>query len=273
MRASMIPADVSIEVTYPMNLPRFMTFSFPPPGLRLALAALTFFVSLGAPGWSQTTASTSSIEGSVREDKGGAVKYALVTVSSAATPGAKPFLKSVPTAPATGIFRLTGLPAGTYRLCAQVPTMIYGANEDQFTDNCIWADANAPRIILTQGQAKTGAVVTLTRGHMVKVRVNDPGKLLPPPSGKHAGSALALHIAGPNGVRFIPISNTDAGGRDHSIVIPYSVAHKLAIQSNSVQLQDEKGRTISGLTPLDILGQNGVHSTSFVVNVVGKVKP
>ena len=201
------------------------------------------------------------------------MKYALVTATATSAVSQKRFLKIVPTSPVTGAFQFSGLPPGTYRLCAQVPLMVYRANEQQFTDSCLWPDKSAPTFSLTPGQVRKGAVATLARGHMVKIRVNDPGKLLPPPSGKHAGNALAVHIAGPSGVRFIPIVNSDAGGRDHGIVIPYNSPHKVAIQADSLQLQDERGRPISGLNPSDVKGLNGVSSTSFVVNVAGKVKP
>ena len=60
----------------------------------------------------------------------------------------------------------------------------------------------------------------------MKIRVNDPAKLLVPPSGKHAGNALALHLAGQSGARFIPIVNSDTGGRDHGIVIPFGALYK-----------------------------------------------
>ena len=125
------------------------------------------------------------------------MKYALVTASSTgAAAGGKGVLKIVPTNPATGVFQFVGLPPGTYRLCAQVPQMVYGANEDRFTDSCLWPDKSSPLVTLVAGQVKTGAVVTLARGHLVKVRVNDPGKLLPAAAGKHAGNVLAIHIAG-----------------------------------------------------------------------------
>ena len=74
-------------------------------------------------------------------------------------------------------------------------------------------------------------------------------------------------------MRFIPIVGSDAGGRDHSIVIPYNALHKVAIQSDSLQLQDERGRPVSAVAATDVKGLKGIASTSLVVNVVGKVKP
>lgn len=108
----------------------------------------------------------------------------------------------------------------------------------------------------------------------MKIRVNDPGRLLPAPSGKHPGTAMSLRIASPSGrSNNIPIVNTDARGRDHAIVIPYDTPHKLAIQSAGFALEDDSNRALAGSAPIDVQIARGAPPSAYVVNVTRKVQP
>lgn len=82
-------------------------------------------------------AQTGSITGTIRDGSGTVVKYALVTATSLSTAATKGFIGRVPSA-LNGTFTFRGLPAGSYFLCAQVPVMTYGPNDDHFVDSCIW---------------------------------------------------------------------------------------------------------------------------------------
>lgn len=174
-----------------------------------------------------------------------------------------------------GSFQLKSLIAGSYVVCAQVPLALSATPlSDQFIDSCGWQDASVVRISLAEAQARTGVAITMKRGRLLAIRVNDPGKLLPKVVGQPSGKELSLRMAGPSAlVRRIPIIGEDAGGRTYGIVIPYDAAHKLWIDSSNFALNDENGHGYSGSTALDIRVSRGDPPQTYVVNVGKGAKP
>ena len=169
--------------------------------------------------------------------------------------------------------RLAKLPAGPYLLCAQIPSMLVGPKDDPFIDSCASPDISSP-IALVQAQTRTGVIVRAKRGYFLKVRVNDPGKLLPAPNTKDGGNALRISLVNAAGLhQSIPITAQDPGGRTHGIVIPYGSPHSLFIQGAGFALQDSAGRGLDGVTPVSVTASPGGPSQAYVVNVMKAVKP
>ncbi len=133
--------------------------------LPLAAFGLAALGTLSA----QIAANTASIAGAAREQNGKPVP-AIVTVSSGA------FVQRA-FASSDGSFRFAKLPRGSYFLCAQAPSI--GPREDPFLDTCALQSVSSHRVTVSPGQTRTGALVTLERGYLLTIRVNDPGKLLP----------------------------------------------------------------------------------------------
>ena len=223
-------------------------------------------LSLSASLTAQTTGSTAGISGIVREESGPAIPAVVLAVSGSV-------MRHTSSGP-DGAFQFTQLPAGSYRLCAQVPQEKIRRGDDRFVDSCGLWESVPPPVTLAAGETRKGAVVTVARGYLLKIRVNDPGKLLPPPIGKNGGNALSLMIFGASGLPHnIPIVSQDAAGRDHAVVIPYGMPHKLSIQSSVLSLNDEIGRQIATTAPMDITLARGAALKTYVVNVVKAGKP
>ena len=208
---------------------------------------------------------SASIAGKVLEDNGTPVR-AIVTASSGT------FVQRA-FAVADGSFELAKLPAGPYLLCAQIPSMLVGPKDDPFIDSCASPDISSP-IALAAAQTRTGVIVRAKRGYLLKVRVNDPGKLLPAPNTKDGGNALRISLVNSAGLhQSIPITSQDPGGRTHGIVIPYGSPHSLFIQGAGFALQDSAGRGLDGVTPVSVTASPGGPSQAYVVNVMKAVKP
>ena len=246
-----------------MGFFRHFPWRYPAPMFRITLA-----FTLIVPGiLTAQTGNTASIAGKVREENGAAVR-AIVTATSGA------FVQRA-FAAGDGSFELTKLPAGSYSLCAQTSSMEVGPREDPFVDSCAWPDLSAPKLALLAGQVRTAAAVTVKRGSLVKVRVNDPGKAIAAVNSRVPGNPILLLLSGPAGLpRNVPIIDQDAGGRTHGIVIPYDLPHKLFIHSASLALKDGNGHDFDGVVPVAVQASHGAVPAVIVVNVsAAAVKP
>jgi hypothetical protein len=201
-------------------------------------------------------ASNASISGSVH-DEGNAPVQVVVTIS---TQG----LQRQTSTSNSGAFQFTDLKPGMYVVCAQ-PAKPSGA---ALMDTCLWQDNATMKIALAPGQVRGGVAVPLQHGYTLKVRVNDPHGLLTAAAGPIAGNALSLHIFGPSGVpQQIPITAQDASGRDHAIVIPYGVAHKVVVHSSMFELKDVSGNTVSQASPVAVTATQGGPSQDLTILV------
>ena len=236
------------------------------PRAKFDALAPALVLCLSASLTAQTTVNTAGISGIVREESGPAIPAVVLAVSGSV-------MRHTSSGP-DGAFQFTQLPAGSYRLCAQVPQERIRRGDDRFVDSCALWESAPPPIALAAGETRKGAVVTVARGYLFKIRVNDPGKLLPPPIGKIGGNALSLMIFDASGLPHnIPIVSQDAGGRDHAVVIPYGIPHKLEIHSTVLGLNDQIGRQIATTAPMDVTVARGATLKTYVVNVVKAGKP
>jgi hypothetical protein len=119
---------------------------------------------------------------------------------------------------------------------------------------------------LAPGQSRTGIIVPLQHGALLTVHVNDPGGQLPAQAGKIGGNELSVQIAaGSSLVQHVPIVASNSIGRDHAIVIPYGVAHRVIVNSTKFNLSDGTGSTIT--SSQQVVATRGGAPPSIVVNV------
>lgn len=168
-----------------------------------------------------------------------------------------------------GAFSFKQLAPGTYTLCAQIPATQAAPSDDPFLDTCIWRDSTEPHIPLTAGQNVSNVALLVKRGKLLKIRVNDPQKLLPAQAGAGAGPHLQLQITSASlTAHRIPLTAQDANGRDFAIVIPTGVQHNINIASSAFRLADGNGAA-SAAAPVAIVAKPTDPPISYVVNVVG----
>ena len=209
--------------------------------------------------------SNASITGRVIDENGLGVD----AIVSASGPAA--LLRRISTLP-DGTFTIGSLPAGNYLLCAEATMDRPGI--DPFVNSCQWMSPFDKPVQLAAGKTQAGVTIPMQRGHRFVVRVNDPGKVLPPPVGRNAGSAFAVSIAGPKGLRRnVPITTFETTGRTHQIVIPFNAAHNLLVHSGSLSLSDGQGRAAGQAQAALIQATPASRPPEFIVNVskgVGK---
>lgn len=181
---------------------------------------------------------TGQVRGAVRVDDK-PLAGALVTAVHAFSPSREALQKPAYTvSKADGSFVFDGLAAGSYRFCVQV------AGSD-LLDPCHWSSA-PPLVNLAQGQKFGDLAITVKRGTVVQVRLDDDGGLMSnrQQSGKPLG--LVVGVWAPGG-RFHPATAMvdDSRGRTYGLVVPVDTSLNLVVRSQNVQMNDSHGQAVS----------------------------
>ena len=137
----------------------------------------------------------------------------------------------------SGSYQLTGVVAGSYVLCAQLPG-------SEWLDPCEW-DAVRKVVTVTSSQVVRGAVIRLSRGAIVKVRVDDAGDTLTRTQ-KDRGFVLLAGYQVENG----PFISKSANQRDKRFVeykfaVPLDREVKVGLRARGLVLQDAGGRALA----------------------------
>jgi hypothetical protein len=208
----------------------------------------------------RATPPTASVAGILR-DEGGAPVQGLVTLSNAA-------LQQRVTTRFDGTFEFASLPTGRYLLCARPAPFLARPNDEPFVDSCLWQDRSTPAVSLASGQALRNVTLQAQRGHLLKVRVNDPSRqlLLTRPNAR--ANDLAIHVRGPSGlVQPMPIARQDPLGRDYTLVIPYA-PHTVVAHSAAFVLKDASARDLDQTRPIPVnVSRGAAPPPPIVVNI------
>jgi hypothetical protein len=210
------------------------------------------------------TACAASIAGTVTAADGTPVDAALTLhdISTVRTVGAQVFDHQFASR-RDGAFSLSGIPAATYEICVDAPHL-------QVLDPCRWG-GSAAKIKLAAGSAVTGFHLTVHRGFLLRVKVNDPGRVLPAPVGGIAGSALRMAVQTPLGrYENLRLQGVDATGRNHYLVIPYDSPLLLtAVVGTGLGLSNANGESYAnGSAQIPILVLAGGSYPVVTFNVV-----
>jgi hypothetical protein len=177
-------------------------------------------------------------------------------------PGESYFSASI-TTDALGRHSLQNVPAGAYLVCVDAPDL-------PILDPCKW---DTPPLLEVTGNRTTNLDFTVWRGVFLRVRVNDPIRLLPssessPLAPAHlivgvffgTGASLAAQRVG-----------ADAGGQDYRMAIPAGVPLDLWVVSGFVSLADQNGAALKSTgTRIPFEAVPGVDQT-FTIAVTGKL--
>ena len=192
----------------------------------IGATALNFLPSLLAQ-------STGKISGVVIGDDG-KLLAAVVTAHKMGMPAAS----GRADAAADGSFTISGLPAGTYGLCAA----FQGGG---YLDPCAWSPV-IPSVQLDAGKAVTGFHLKVTKGDVLQVRVNDQSHVLETSAapGKSAAHVLVSVITERHIFQPLSLTSKDSSGRNHEGTIPFDKDVSLQLQGKGVQITDAAGASI-----------------------------
>jgi hypothetical protein len=165
----------------------------------------------------------------VTDDKGRALSGVLVTAIL-------PFARTA-TSAADGSFQIQGLPAGPYSLCAQLPAGGY-------LDPCQWS-LNPPALTLTAKQVSTGNAVTLKKGSIVKVRMQDSSRLLAQKTRDGRQPNLLIAVPAPRGLNAAHRTGKDSSGADYEVTVPDDISLTIQVVSRDLKLGDKLGNPLA----------------------------
>lgn len=189
---------------------------------------------------------TASISGRVLSEEGRTLR-ANVTLSFAAARGYPAPPRRVLTG-TDGIFTFSRLPAGTYKLCAQVAASETAPANSPYVDTCAWGSGQTP-IAVIDGQQVVGVVFTAPKGAWLKVRVTDPERALPQASAKGPAALepdLQVVLKGPDQLyRHARFVSHDSGGRNYQMAIPLKTPVSLKVAGKAISVFDQSGKRVA----------------------------
>jgi hypothetical protein len=197
--------------------------------------------------WAATT--TAVATGSVVDDSGRPVGGARVLISQALPAGAPQFAPppvvtgpsvTMVAADSSGIFSIGSLPAGQYVACAEVTT-------PGLLDPCHWA-ASAPTFTVSAGTTTAGVNITMARGAVVPIHIDDPLALLQPVSASAVSFDFQVHVVTSKGLHYnAAVQGSSATSRDLAVTVPFGTPLMLRVISAHLTVNDQTGQPVSPL--------------------------
>jgi hypothetical protein len=218
-------------------------------------------------GLAQSVPPTASLSGRVLSEEGRALR-AIVTLNFAAARGYPAPPRRVRT-DANGNFAFSKLPAGTYKLCAQIASSEPAPANSPYIDTCDWPTSH-PTINLSAGQQLAGVVFTAPKGTWLKLHVADPDHVLPATAAKAPAPLepeLQVILKGLDGrYRHARFASTDNAGRHYQIAVPLKTAASVKVTSTIANVFDQTGNQKKdtddiGLQPATAPGPNDLQFT------------
>jgi len=172
--------------------------------------------------------STAKIQGTVHDDSGKPIAgaFALATTQSAA---ALPTRTTV--TDGQGQYTFTNLPAGKYNICIQIP----GTSR---LGNCEWAAATSATVAASQ--SLTNPTITIAKGTLFQLRLNDPNQLI----AQTDDILLGVYLPG-GAFRPMRLASRDAAGRTYDIAVPLSTSFRIGLISAHLQISDNHGAPLA----------------------------
>jgi hypothetical protein len=160
-----------------------------------------------------------------------------------------------------GGYRIGGLEAGDYVVCAGAPPALHLA------DPCVWQDAPGLKKIriAPRGRVKEERT-SLARGQMLEVEVRDPERLLTTKAEGNAANAPGAVRQVAAAVQRTPASvpmpmrvgRPLADGMVYELLVPIGVPGRLVVQAAGVALRDDAQRPVAnGRTEVEFTPAGG----------------
>jgi hypothetical protein len=130
-------------------------------------------------------------------------------------------------------------------------------------------------VTLSGTQPVATVTLTLKKGAVVPIRINDPGGFLPRYEGKSPGADLLIGVASDSRL-FLPatVLSQDGSGRNHQIVIPFNSLVNLIVFSTQFQLST-LGLPLPKVssTKIPITAPSGGQPPTITLQVTGRNTP
>ena len=234
--------------------------------LRMFGLPIIFFglIILFSPAHLLSQISGGQIQGTIVSPDGQPVSRASVTAQLQRSPGTAPFRASVFTEP-DGSFLVPNVPPGAYWVCVQVPGTT-------LLNPCTWSAA-PPAVSVEAGQTASLGALALEAGYLVRVRLQDAGRLLQSDEGQVPGARVQSGVWTPNGL-FIPMRVRTKGpaSRDLELPVPFGRPLELSVSSPRFELADENNARIdpAGGSSIAIQAEPGAPSRVHTFHVTGR---
>ncbi len=212
--------------------------------IKIPSALLTLTFLLIPRTWATTTG---TVQGSVIDDSGLPVVGAHVLINRALPAGSPQFtappvvtgpLAANVTADANGKFSVQAMPPGEYVACAE-------AIAPGLLNPCLWA-ASAPAFTVTAGNVTANVDITMTRGAVVPIHVNDPQSLLQPVAGSSSARDFQVHAVTGKGLHYrASVRDSSVNSRDLAVTIPFGAAVTLQVLTTHLKVNDRNGNPVS----------------------------
>ncbi len=221
-----------------------------------------------AAGMIAEAAAGGGIAGRVTDGSGAAVSGAGVMASLQPPSAAGPFTPFTATAAsgADGSFTMAGLPAGTYRLCAE-------HRAAGMLNPCLWSDEPILAAV-AEGQTTQGRDIRMAKGAVLTVRLNDPRGLLSRYLGKTPGAHILVGI-GRGTAPFMAAtpSAADDTGRELTLLVPVDTPLQASVFSSFFSLADETGARAKKGLKIPVTVASGGGGKRIVVQGMGAAAP
>jgi hypothetical protein len=165
-----------------------------------------------------------------------------------------------------GDFQFTGLPEGNYALCPHTPNSAW-------LSPCDW-NLPIPAASISRLAPSVKVTITLKRGAVVPIRIDDAGQLLTQHEGKTPGAGLLLGVSSPGFIFHpVPLTSKDSSGRNYQIVLPFNTALTLVIHPSFYHVNNASSvalsQTASTKIPLLVAAGQQVSPIKFTITGAG----
>jgi hypothetical protein len=165
-----------------------------------------------------------------------------------------------------GAFQFTSLPEGRYTVCARV-------QNSAWLNPCEW-NFPTPTATISRTNPVANVTITLKRGAVIPVRIDDTGQLLAKNEGKTPGAGFLLTVLSPGYIfRLVPLVSQDSNGRNHQIVVPFNTPLTLVVHPSFYHVNDGYGvslaKNASTKIPLLVAAGQQVSPIKFTISGAG----
>ena len=212
---------------------------------------------------------TGAIAGNVQGNDGSTIAGALLSLQLQPpyVRSRHPQIEWVTTSASDGSFQFAGLDGGVYRLCGYLPHGIW-------LNPCVWG-LQPPTATLSRAQPSATITLTLNKGAVVPIRINDPSQFLSQYEGGSPGSDLLIGVVGDSRI-FVPaqLVSQDSGGRNQQVAIPFGPSVNLLIYGPQFQLSSGGlPLPIASTTTIPVTVPSGQQAPTVTLQVTGRSVP